>query len=82
MTPLGIVCGALGGWIVLAALIAPKLGRAIKHADPGEDHEPTPVPTLDETWHQLVPVDSLRDGDPLIAERFASIISHEWEWSE
>ena len=76
MTPLGIVCGALGSWVIVACAIAPTVGRAIKRADPGEDcySPPTSVPQPDDSWMDLVPVDSLPDNDPLISERFFALV--------
>lgn len=92
MNALGIICGAIGGWIVLACLLAPKLGRALKHADPGEDPIPLedlgefieiqrslpPVPQRD-VLMALVPVDCLTDADPELHGRFWALVGAGWE---
>jgi hypothetical protein len=61
------------GWCLLAVAMGAIPGRLkrVAHAvDPGEDS----------TWMDLVSVDCLCDSDPVLHERFATIISREWEW--
>jgi hypothetical protein len=88
VTPLGLAAVGLG-WILIACAIATvphRAKRALRAADPGEDCDcyspPTSAPVPCDDWMSLVPADCLRDDDPVLHARFASIISHEWEWSE
>jgi hypothetical protein len=73
-------------WLIVAAAIAPKLGRAIKAADPGEDcdynhcdcYTPTsvPQPSDDRAWLADQPAEILVDAE--LAGQFYGIVAREW----
>jgi hypothetical protein len=86
MTAIGYATVAVG-WVLIGCAIATvphRAKRAFCAADPGEDYyePPTSVPLPCDDWMSLIPVDCLRDDDPVLHERFVSIISATWEWSE
>lgn len=68
-------------WVIVACAIAPKFGRAMKDADPGEDRyePPTSVPQPNDSWMALVPADCLTDDDPELHGRFWGLVGAGWE---
>jgi hypothetical protein len=87
---IGLVCGAIGGWCVLAALgsTAPHRAKLAPTPTPqpledlGEFTEiqrglpPVPAPHTD--LMALIPADCLTDDDPELHGRYWGLIAREW----
>jgi hypothetical protein len=92
MSALPYICGAAGGWLVLASMGATVPARLRRHKRAVAEADnvnwqthlppvpPSPRKSDESSWLDNVPADCLVDSDPILHRRFFDIVDAESRW--